>query len=215
MNVQDVLAKHKLWLDGNEDGKCANLREADLREANLRWADLRGADLYGADLREADLRWANLSGANLSEADLSEADLSEADLRGADLSEADLRGADLRWANLSGAKGLLTARNFMAQFERDEYGWLVFKSFNEHYQPPDYWTIEAGAFIEEVVNQSPTSLCACGVNFATLEWTERECNKAVWRCRIRYEDAPDITVPYNTDGKARCGRLELLEPMEK
>jgi len=175
MNVQDVLAKHKLWLDGNEDGKCANLREADLREANLRWADLREADL----------------------------------------SEAALRGADLRWANLSGAKGLLTARNFMAQFERDEYGWLVFKSFNEHYQPPDYWTIEAGAFIEEVVNQNPTDLCGCGVNFATLKWTERECNKAVWRCRIRYEDAPDITVPYNTDGKARCGRLELLEQMEK
>ena len=73
--LREVLRLHKLWLDGDENGKCANLRGA-----SLRWADLQGADLQGADLREADLRGA--------------------DLRGADLREADLRGADLRGADL-------------------------------------------------------------------------------------------------------------------
>ena len=106
----EILKAHKKWLNGDEDGKRADLRGADLTGADLRWADLRGADLTGADLRWADLRGADLSeadlseadlrGANLSRADLSEADLSEADLSGADLREADLRGADLTGADL-------------------------------------------------------------------------------------------------------------------
>lgn len=66
--LNEILKAHKKWLNGDEDGKRADLSRADLRGADLRWADLKGADL----------RWADLRGA-----DLSEADLSEADLRGA------------------------------------------------------------------------------------------------------------------------------------
>ena len=106
--IKKVLDSHQKWINEEDGGKRADLREADLREANLRWADLRGADLReanlrwadlrGADLRGADLRWADLRKANLREADLSKADLSKANLR-----EADLRWADLRKADLSGA----------------------------------------------------------------------------------------------------------------
>ena len=126
--LKEILEKHKMWLNGEEGGEKANLKEtdlrrvdlrgtnlrvADLREADLRGANLigadlidanlRGADLICADLSEADLRRANLSEADLSEADLYMADLREADLRIADLSATDLRGTDLRRANLSGA----------------------------------------------------------------------------------------------------------------
>lgn len=134
----------------------------------------------------------------------------------ADLRDADLSGADLREANLSGCTGLQSPIAFMAQFEHDEFGFIVYKGFgNTDYNTPDYWTIEPGAFITEVINQLPTLDCACGVNFATREWIEEIYPSAtIWRCRIRYEDAPGITVPYHTDGKARCERLELLEPVE-
>jgi hypothetical protein len=37
--------KHKRWLNGEDGGERANLRDADLRGANLRGADLRWADL--------------------------------------------------------------------------------------------------------------------------------------------------------------------------
>ena len=40
-----ILDKHEKWLNNEEGGKKADLREA----------DLYGADLYGADLSEADL----------------------------------------------------------------------------------------------------------------------------------------------------------------
>jgi len=36
----------------------------------------------------------------------------------------------------------------------------------------------------------------------------------LWECLILFEDAPDIVVPYNTDGKARCGRLQLIKKIK-
>ena len=111
--LKEILEKHKMWLNGEEGGEKANLKDTDLRRVDLRGANLRVADLRGADLRGAKLIGADLSGANLRRADLSEtdlteadlymADLREADLRLADLSATDLRGTDLRRANLSGA----------------------------------------------------------------------------------------------------------------
>ncbi len=81
--LKETLERHRKWLDDEDGGERADLREAnlcvaDLREANLRGADLRGADLRGADLRGANLRGADLYGANLRVADLRGANLREA-----------------------------------------------------------------------------------------------------------------------------------------
>jgi hypothetical protein len=88
--LEEVLALHKLFLDGKEGGVGANLRDADLHRANLRMANLHRANLHRANLREADLRDADLRDADLREADLRDADLCWANLRDADLSGADL-----------------------------------------------------------------------------------------------------------------------------
>ena len=131
--LQEVLDKHRLWLQHRKGGVRADLTGANLYEANLSGANLSGANLYKANLYEANLHKANLyeanlsgaylcganlsgaylcganlykanlSGANLYEANLSGANLSGANLRGADLSGADLTGANLYEANLSGA----------------------------------------------------------------------------------------------------------------
>jgi hypothetical protein len=111
--LNEILEKHKLWLEEKEGGERANLGGADLRDANLYRADLRGADLRnadlsdtdlrGANLRDANLRGANLGGADLRGANLGDANLGDANLRGANLYRADLSDADLRGANLGGA----------------------------------------------------------------------------------------------------------------
>lgn len=90
MNIEDVLAKHSAWLNEEDGGERADLRDANLRDANLRganlWgANLRGANLWGADLRGADLRGADLWGANLWDAGLEGANLEGANLEGANL----------------------------------------------------------------------------------------------------------------------------------
>lgn len=63
--LQEILNLHKKWLDGNPDGRRADLRGANLGGANLGGANLREADLGGANLKMADLRGANLKGADL------------------------------------------------------------------------------------------------------------------------------------------------------
>ena len=51
--LNEVLEKHKKWLNDEPDGERADLRGANLWGANLWRADLRGANLWGANLCEA------------------------------------------------------------------------------------------------------------------------------------------------------------------
>ena len=157
---------------------------ADLRAAYLRGADLSGASLYGADLRYADFSGANLYGANLS------------------------------GANLSGACGLLLASDWLNKnFKWDKSGLVVYKRIGTTpFAMPPYWKARKGESLEEVCNPNRTDACGCGVNFATLDWCMNHYTRGdLWKCRIRLRDLADVVVPYNTDGKARCSRLELIK----
>jgi len=215
--LKKIISLHGLWLAGKVGGVRADLRRANLSEANLRRADLREANLReanlcGANLSGADLRWANLSGANLCGANLSGADLRWANLSGADLCGANLSGADLRRADLSQVKAILLAREWLNLFETDELGVIVYRAQQGENTHPAGWNFEPGAFLTEVPNPDRCTLCACGVAFATLAWVRKNYpGQAIWKCRIRWIDLADVVVPYGTDGKARCARLELLE----
>ena len=61
--LQEILDKHKKWLNDEDGGERADLRGADLRDAYLRGADLRDAYLSGAYLSGAYLSGADLRGA--------------------------------------------------------------------------------------------------------------------------------------------------------
>ena len=145
---------------------------------------------------------------------LCDADLRFANLWGASLHGADLQGANLRDANLTGAKGIPNAKEFLEKLDFDKDGVLVYKAIgNTEYLAPSYWKIESGAFLEEVVNPDRGTLCGCGVNFATREWIDKNYpqHTHVWLCRIHWLDLADVVVPFGTDGKARCARLELIK----
>ena len=94
--LKKILDLHKKWLNGDADGRRANLQDADLQDM-----DLRGADLWGADAQNA-----SFAGADLQNADLGKADLRGADFFYANLQNVELRGADLRDARLQGAKNI-------------------------------------------------------------------------------------------------------------
>ena len=133
----------------------------------------------------------------------------------ADLSDADLRCADLRDANLSCAEGLLSAVNYMeAHFERTSDGYIAYKIFSGEYAVPESWKIEKGSVITENVNFNRTNECGCGINVAPLEWVKKNYghkNRDIWKVLIRWEWLCGVCVPYNTDGKIRCERVELVE----
>ena len=86
VELKTILDLHEKWLNGEPDGK----------KADLRWADLRLANLSGADLNYARLIFADLSRANLN----------RANLIGADLRCADLNGAIVDMTNLIDVKNL-------------------------------------------------------------------------------------------------------------
>ena len=197
--LKQVLELHKLWLNGVVEGTRANLRGAS--GADLRWANLRGADLQEADLRGADLRGANLRGANLQ--------------------GADLRGANLQEANLSQTKGLIAPSEWLAEnFESVDDGLIVYKAVGNTPNKSDVpaaWKFEAGEYLNDVCHYDRTLDCACGVNFGTIKWIKENIEKpyVIWKCLIEWRYMTDVVVPYNTDGKARCGKLKLLEIVER
>ena len=195
---KEKIEKHLLWLNSKKGGECADFGEADLRGAKLGGAKLNEADLCGAYLRDADLRGA---------------DLSDADLRRADLHRADLRGAYLRGADLSGVKNLLSATDWLQNsFSKTTEGYIVYRSEKGRYGKPEDWEFIPGKYLTEVTNSDRCTVCGCGVNFATLEWIKKEHpNDKIWECLLYWEDLPDVCVPYNTDGKARCQRLQLVK----
>ena len=215
--LKEILAAHSLYLRGYLGDARADLSGAKLSGADLSWADLSEANLSGADLSRADLSGAELSRAALSGADLSRADLSGtkllwADLSGAELLGADLLGAKLSGADLSGAKGLTSAADFLkTHFEQTEAGYIAYKTFNSQYRAPSAWSIEKGSIIEENVNFDRCTNCGCGINVAPIEWVERRYSGAVWKVLIRWEWLAGVCVPYMSDGKIRCERVELLE----
>jgi len=199
--LKNLVEKHK-----------SNLSRSNLHGSNLSESNLSGSNLSGSDLSGSDLRGSDLSGSNLSESDLSGSNLSWSDLSGSDLSGSDLSGSNLSGSNLSRACGLLDPSAWLQHnFDYSPTGILVYKAIgNTYYEIPIYWKIEEGEFIEEVVNRIPTDDCGCGVNFATLDWIKKQDLSDIWVCLIHYRDLPGVIVPYNTDGKARCSRLQLL-----
>ena len=228
MNLKEILKKHELWLLGDKSGEhadlhCANLEDvtlykANLRGANLIRANLKDANLYGADLSDANLSDANLKDANLRNANLKDANLSDANLKDANLSDANMEGVNLSGANmegvnLSGAKNLLSPINYLKEnFERADEGYIVYKCFNNMYSAPDKWDISIGSVIEEEVNPNRTTTCGCGINVAPLDWVRNEYpHRQVYKLLIRWEWLAGVVVPYNTDGKIRCARAEIIE----
>jgi uncharacterized protein YjbI with pentapeptide repeats len=160
-------------------------------------------EIAGNTLINADLRGAKLRGANLS----------NADLRGADLRGADLSNADLRGANLSGAQGIPTAAEWLKQFKHDEQGIIVYRAQNGEYAHPEHWRFAPGEYLTETPNPDRATECGCGVSFATLEWAQNKYAGPHWKCRIHWIDLADVIVPFNTDGKARCAKLQLIKKL--
>ena len=171
--LNEILEKHKKWLNGEDGGERADLFNADLSDAALFYANLSDADLRGAILRYADLRGAILRYANLS------------------------------GANLSGATGLINPIDYLAEhFERTDDGYIVYKCFNGCWFAPERWKIADGEIIEEEVNCNRTNDCGCGINVAPLEWVKKNCKSVeIYKLLIKWEWLPGVIVPYNTDGK--------------
>ena len=230
-----ALAKDKSALL-DYDLSCAdlsgsNLRGSNLSGSNLRGSNLSGSNLSGSNLRSADLSGSNLSGSNLSGSNLSGSNLRGSNLRGSNLRgsnlsgsnlsgsnlrSADLSGSNLSGSNLSGSTGIMSAIAFMdAHFERTKDGFIAYKTFGSNYYPNDDWKIEPDSVLSEVVNPDRACSCGCGINVAPLSWVKDNATNggrlSIWKVLIRWEWLMGVVVPFGSDGKVRCEKVELIE----
>ena len=193
----------------------ANLNFAKLNNANMKFIDLRYARLIGAELNDVDLNGGHLQFAILKKAKLIGANLRAADLRDVDLSGADMTNAKLIYTKLcetdfSGVTGLLSPIDYLKEnFEMTTDGFIAYMTSEE---TSSKWTLEPGSIIVENVNFNRTDkFIGCGINVASLDWIKNNCDGDIWKILIKWEWLPGICVPYNTDGRIRCERVQLLE----
>lgn len=174
--------------------------------------DLADCDFSGSDLSESDLHDADFHGSNLRRANFRMANLRNADLRGVSLTGAILDNADMRGANLGGASGLLSAVEFMSQFEKDSAGWLVYTAIGKFWRGNRSWNLYPGEFITEIANPCRTDSVGSGVRFGSLEYIRNNVVPSeIWTARINFPDGPGIVAPLRANSFGRCERLELIE----
>ena len=202
-NIFDGLETEYFELASEEENKLLkfDIKLANILELHLKWIRSEKGGVR-----------ADLSDADLSDADLSDADLSRADLSRADLSDADLSDADLRGADLSDAEGVLSAIDFMNKhFEKIDEGYIAYKTFGTFYSINPNWKIKVGEVIEENVNFNRNNECGCGINVAPLKWVKNQTGDLpIYKVLIRNEWLMGVCIPYLTDGKIRCERVEIL-----
>lgn len=74
---------------------------------------------------------------------------------------------------------------------------------------------ELNEILEEEVNYNRTDDCGCGINVAPLEWVEKNCGEVeIYKLLIKWAWLPGVVVPYNTDGKIRCARAQIIGKVE-
>lgn len=106
------------------------------------------------------------------------------------------------------------ARGRMAPEWRDNFE--AYKCFGITYPTPKEWEIKPGAVISETANPLRTCGCGSGINVAPLDWVRRNYpGKEIWKVLIRWEWLPGVVCPYNSDGKIRCERVELVEVVKE
>lgn len=206
-SLNETLFAHKKWLNHESDGKQANLSGCDLYDEEFNGDVLDEIIMCESNCIETHFDCADLKRAILRGCNFENASFNGADLTGADLGFSNLNGTDL-----SGAIGLLSSCDYMKEhFEQVPDGYIAYKTFGSEYDVPDYWEIKPGSVIQENVNPNRTCSCGCGINVATLKWVEENYSGDVWKVLIRWEWLPGVVVPYDTNGKIRCEKVELLE----
>lgn len=200
----------------------SDLSECEMTQCILNYSNLSYSDMHESDIYNCELIGCNMHDSDMRDCDMIECDMRNSDLRNSNLSNSRLRnsnlggclmvGCNLAHGDLSGCKGLVSPIRYMEEnFDRSSDGYIAYKVFNASYIAPGKWEIRPGAVINETVNANRTDDCGCGVNVATLDWVEDNCRGKIWKVLIRWEWLPGVCVPYNTDGKIRCERVELIE----
>ena len=213
----------------------ACFQDCEFTQCEFEGANLTGASINSSTFRSSTLHGTIFSQAVINDSMINDSIITDADLRGVEMSRSTIKSTSLAksilgnndftcnafWhVNLSGVRGLLDPGQWMREnFQTVEEGYIVYKAIGQTtYSAPSHWRIEKDAYLTEVCNTDPWQDCGCGVNFGTFEWVNKFYRLELlngyvdmYRCLIEWPDLTGVVVPYETNGKARCSRLKILE----
>lgn len=203
---------------------------------NLSNIEFRDCLLDGVNFVHCDLSFANFIDCSMIECIFSTSTLTYAQFKSCDLSRSTFDESqlirtsinaskleDVKFLNnnivsidLSESTGLKSSIDFLEEnFEKTEEGYIAYKIFNLHYMKPESWEIKEGSILTEVVNTSRFEECSCGINVGTRKLMEEYSSYPIWKVLIRFEWLSEVCVPYNSNQKIRCGRIQLLEKVQE
>lgn len=205
-----------------EKAEYVTVRGVQYNDTTFERCELRGVTFEECYFERARFNYTSLRNCRflyctLEEASLFRCDLYSASFFASDLTECVIE-SDVSHTDMSCVKGILSSSDWMkANLQKIEEGYVVYKAVgNTTFDPPKSWVVGKGCVLEEVVNPCRNEACGCGVNFGTARWVwSNYAYSHYWKCLIRWEDLPDVVIPYNTDGKGRCARLYLLEQISR
>jgi hypothetical protein len=96
--LEKLLGKHRLWIDGKEGGE-----RLDLSGKKLRRADFSDCDLKGSIFREVEAIGVDFSGADLENTSFENANVTNANFENCNLKNINICGAKMDGINLEGA----------------------------------------------------------------------------------------------------------------
>ena len=101
--LDEILEKHKKWLNNEEGGECADMRYSGLRHSDLSHSNLSHSDMRHSNLRYSDMNHSNLINSDMRHSNLSHSNLSHSDMRHSNLINSNLINSDMSHSNLSGS----------------------------------------------------------------------------------------------------------------
>lgn len=194
---------------------CA-FKDVDMSESCLVGCNISNSEFKNVNLTNSKWDRSTVSSVNFQYSNLKKASMINVSFNNISFHEVNF--TDI---NLSESTGLLDPISYIDKnFEKTDFGIVVYKIFNCYYKQNPMWIIKKDSIIREEINYDRTCSCACGINVATGSWTLRYLRDKVndldiWKCFIRYEWHSGVVVPYNTTGQIRTSRLQLFDKISK
>lgn len=193
-----------------------------LDSANFAFSRMQFSSFSSCSMQKASISYSNLATVFFENCNMSNATLKRSHMQGSSFIRCNLFGtrfdeSRISECDFSQSSGALNPSDWMAEnLERHEDGYIAYKTFEAVRLSNPNWKIEPGSVINEMVNAGITESCGCGINVSTLRWQEENQpifhkKGPIWRCLIRWEWLPSVVIPWGTNGKFRCGRVELLD----
>ena len=152
--LDELVRKHKLWLEGKDGGEKLVLIDC----------DLTGSNLTGSDLSRSNLTGSNLTRSNLTGSNLTRSNLTRSNLRGSDLSRSNLSGSNLTGSNLDYSVLPLWCGSLKANFDDKQLIQIA------------YHLVKAGLNSDNASNETKTELEKL-IDFANKFHRVDECGK--------------------------------------